>query len=110
MRDLASSNGTFVNRRNIAVEYRPLEDGDVIGLGLGDVTYVYRSPSPATVELSMTQPIALGGVQVVPDGGITGALTRPVEVPVQRAEEEELYDGTVRLNVDGNLGLVISLT
>ena len=42
LRDLGSTNGTFVNEQNIGTEEHLLGDGDKINLGNGDVSLVFR--------------------------------------------------------------------
>ena len=109
LRDLSSSNGTFVNGTNITVEDHLLEDGDSIQLGRSDVKYVFRAPASQTLQMTMVhtavQP-AVGGPLL---GGKSETESRPQAEP---DEEDELYEGNVRLNLqaEGNLGLIITMT
>jgi pSer/pThr/pTyr-binding forkhead associated (FHA) protein len=45
VRDLSSSNGTFVNRTNITVEDHLLSDADRIQLGVSETSFVFKGPA-----------------------------------------------------------------
>ena len=122
LRDLSTTNGTFVNRKKIGEEDHPLKDGDSIRLGASEVSLVFHSPMASTLQLTLVQ----SAIHDVPDGaeeseGPTKPLeeppanTRAVEVPGatgDAADDEALYEGTVRLNVQtqSNMGLVVNFT
>ena len=121
LRDLSSSNGTFVNRRNITVEDHLLRDGDRIQLGPSEVTYVFRSPAAGTQRFTLIQPaVQLSETAILhgreePARQTGPALGQVEAVPNKESalpEEEELYEGTVRLNLqaEGNLALVLAFT
>ena len=112
VRDLSSSNGTFVNSKSIAVDDHPLKDGDRVLLGVSETALVFRTPESATLKLTAVQQ-AVG--RAAPQG------TMVVEVPDLPArgggpreygEEAQLHEGDVRFNVkaEGGLGLVVQLT
>ena len=120
LRDLASSNGTFLTDRLIDTSDRGLQDGDHIRLGQSDVQLVFRFSGEATLKMA---PRAGGA------GGVAGhssasrrapkAVKRddpapatasdsatPVGVTVR--EDKELVQGEVRLNIEagGNVRLI----
>ena len=106
LRDLGSTNGTFVNEQNIGTEEHLLGDGDKINLGNGDVSLVFRHFAAATLRMTMLQP-ASGGVEAG-----AGQLVDEVGVSEQSpdASDEEIYEGTVKLKVesDGDIQLVVN--
>ena len=111
--DLSSSNGTFVNRKNVGSEAYPLKDGDRIQLGASETTFVFQSGAASTVGITL--PVrAEGVVGRAPNATVAIQLPGNVlpEAPPEPAEDEEIYEGTVLLNVrvEGSLGLVITLT
>ena len=117
VRDLDSTNGTFVNKKKIDNEYL-LRDGDRIRLGAGKIVYVFRSPTAGTLAMTLVQP-AEGATEtwVVKEGDGSGApatqavkasdVSDEIEGPQQ---DENLYEGTVRLRVraEGSMALVIT--
>ena len=124
VRDLSSTNGTYVNDEKVT-EDRPLKPGDRVRLGNSKVTLEFQEYSTGTVSFELP-----GDSEVEPEGASTSVFeavrppeTADVEPPKapgtiafdvagQAAGEGELYEGTVRLNVqaEGAMGLVIGLT
>ena len=51
LRDLGSTNGTFVNLEQVPERGRLLEDGDRIRLGSSDVTLLFLAPGARTLEM-----------------------------------------------------------
>ncbi len=97
LRDLASTNGTFVNGHRMGDKELLLQDEDKIRVAGSEVTYVFRytgyQTQQLTVALSTDRP---------PD--VTVEEDAPDSVSV---ESGELYDGTVRLRVVGDTGLLV---
>ena len=58
LRDLNTTNGTFINRNRIGQNERLLEHGDQIKLGESEVTLVFQQDAPGTVvvEAANTPP------------------------------------------------------
>ena len=71
LRDLGSTNGTFVNKNNIGTEEFLLGDGDEVNLGNGDVSLVFRHFAAATLKPESTE-----------GGGRVSALKRQEGAPV----------------------------
>ena len=117
IRDLASTNGTFVNDENIGKQDLLLKDGDRIGLGGAEVSVVFYCQTQITQEISL----ALTAVhQVVEDqhelaAGISHDDERPAassfpQEARQLSEDDQLYEGSARLNLkveEGGMGLVL---
>ena len=55
LRDLDSTNGTFVNRQKVGEGQHLLNHGDVIRLGGGDTTFVFRNLGARTVKVSIVE-------------------------------------------------------
>ena len=53
LRDLCSTNGTFLNDERIDDRDHLLRNSDTIGFGQGDVSYVYHSPTAETIRLTL---------------------------------------------------------
>ena len=119
LRDLKSTNGTFVNSKKIAEGDHLLKDGDEIRLGAAKASLVFRSHSASTLQMTLVQSVvtdvgegALSAVveakepATAPQSAEAGAVAEEAAKPA----EEELYEGTVRLNVQaqGNMGLMVS--
>jgi hypothetical protein len=92
LRDLSSTNGTFVNGEKIVGDCT-LKDGDDVRLGTNKVFFTFHLPGPDTEEVTLK-----GATDAVP----------PTE-PVETAPPEVNYEGTVRLRVNagGKMGLVV---
>lgn len=56
MRDLGSTNGTFVNRTRIFDEEHPLKHGDLVRLGGSSITFLFRYTGEQTVKISVVDP------------------------------------------------------
>lgn len=112
LRDLSTTNGTFVNGERIEEKDHPLSDGDSIRLAASKVQYIFQSPSANTLQLTLVQSvIEAPSASSSPSTLMTDAVVAP-EMAAQPDEKEELYEGTVRLNVraEGSPAMVISLT
>lgn len=113
LRDLSSTNGTFVNGRRIGEKSHLLKDSDTIRLGASKASFVYHSPTAETLILTLETTV---GVAETPTQAITKAeppsepehAVTPSEIRLS-VDDDETYEGTVRLNVksDGSLGSVI---
>ena len=57
LRDLKSTNGTFVNSKRVADDDYLLRDGDSIRLGASTSHYVFRSPSANTLQITLVDEI-----------------------------------------------------
>ena len=116
LRDLKSTNGTFVNDKRLEDGDYLLKDGDSIRLGASKVSYIFRSPMANTLALTLDQTVIeeLGSVAPGGDEKKQGpAVTMATEIPeeFQKATEEtELYEGTIRLKVDAvdSMGHVVN--
>ena len=93
VRDLSSTNGTFVNGEKHEGD-RVLKDSDSIRLGASTVSFVFHSPTAATLQINLSH---------TEDGAPTEAF-ETVEPP---ESIDGLYEGTVRLRVEGSMGLVV---
>ena len=76
IRDLGSSNGTYVNGTRLGTEWRRLRSADRIELAQGKVVLAFREETAATLVLdtvpSEIEPeTAFGGRPVAPDGTVT---------------------------------------
>ena len=105
--DLSTTNGTFVNGKTIGDGGHLLEDGDSIRLGGSKTSYGFRCPTANTLQLTLTHAAASESGQ--PD--VSASATQPSPI-VAAADHEDLYEGTVRLNVraEGSMGLVVHFT
>lgn len=56
IKDLNSTNGTYVNRKRIGPEEHPLRHGDRIRLGGSNVTFIFRHSGATTLKLSVVEP------------------------------------------------------
>ena len=107
LRDLGSTNGTFVNEQKIGTtEEHLLGDGDKINLGNGEVSLVFRHFAAATLRMTMVQPAS--GVMDVGAGQLLNEVGESEESI--DASDEEIYEGTVKLKVesDGDIQLVVN--
>ncbi len=94
--DKSSANGTFVNDVKIA-ERRVLGDRDTIRLGNGGkISFVFHAPGARTLVITLSP-----AQQEAP--------TQAVDVP-PRATDDEPYEGTVRLRVEGQMNAVLFFT
>ena len=119
LRDLASTNGTFVNDKKISGEDYLLKDGDSIRLGASKVTHIFRSPTSSTQAISLDQ---LGGGNLGDDEGtqlmpetVGSPATMITDLPVMTdmppaGGQDREYEGTVQIEVqtEGNMGLVVN--
>ena len=118
LRDLGSTNGTFLNSKKIPDGDQVLKDGDKIRLGASKVDLVFRLPAASTLQITLVEPLGeeTGGQTLVgiPVGdSAAGAMADPgarTEMQPTEADEGELYEGTVRLNVfqEGAVGMVVN--
>ena len=110
LRDLSSTNGTFVNGQRFGVEDHRLKDSDTIRLGASKATFTYHSPTAETLLLTLEPPTEESPTDTVD-------AVEPLREAAQEATSEEpqsvgdgnVDDGTVRLRVKsaGNMGLLI---
>ena len=114
LRDLSSSNGTFVNRRAITIENHLLKDGDRIQLGASESSHVFRMPDAGSQQTMVQPAVQVEARRAVVETASGEGDVQPADpqAPSQRSQEEGVYEGTVRLNLEaeGNLGLVITFT
>ena len=121
LRDLASSNGTYLTDRLINTSDYGLQDGDHIRLGQSNVQLVFRFSGAATLRMA---PGAVLDMSPVADAPKTPSRARKaprvgptaldsawrdgVTVREQKGSPEELVEGDVRLNVEagGDLRLM----
>ena len=113
LRDLSSTNGTFVNDRRIGEKDHLLKDSDTIRLGASKASFVYHSPTAETLILTLDATV---GVAETPTQAVTRAeppsqaehalTSEDVGQPVH---DDEIYEGTIRLNVrsEGSMGSLI---
>ena len=113
LRDLASTNGTFVNGHRIGAKSHLLKDSDTIRLGASKASFVYHSPTAETLVLTLEATV---GVDETPTQAVTKAEP-PSQIEDAVASEEvgqavdgdDIYEGTVRLNIrsESSLGSLI---
>ena len=119
LRDLGSTNGTFVNQRKISADPYLLNDGDRITLGISKAVIVFRSPTANTLQITLMQdaptqePPAVDRTwigEAVPNLEAFGADEVGPDLDV--LPEEETYQGTVRLNIQArnSTALVVQFT
>ena len=56
LRDLSTTNGTYVNRSRIGDGEHPLADGDRIRLADSEVVLVFRQEGPSTIKMDRVSP------------------------------------------------------
>ena len=114
LRDLSTTNGTFVNDESIGEADHPLNDGDSIRLAASKVQYVFHSPAANTLQLTLVQPTLEGSAEVSAPGSPQTLVTEVTDPqrPAAQLEPDELYEGTVRLRLDagGDTGVVVNFT
>lgn len=79
LRDLNTTNGTFVNRENIGTEVRLLKEGNQIGLAHPDIVFTFASDSGKTIQLPSRD-------LTIETPGVLGRMSSPVGSQRQRAE------------------------
>ncbi|MDA1349862.1 MAG: FHA domain-containing protein [Chloroflexi bacterium] len=104
LRDLYSTNGTLVNNKKVPEGEYLLKHGDIIRLASSEASFVFRSTSAATQQITLAQP-AVGMPSTESDED-------PPSDAEALSDEAELYEGTVHLTlrVEGGLGLIFSFT
>ena len=109
LRDLSSTNGTFVNSKKIEQGDYLLQDGDTIRLGASKVSYIFRSPMAGTMAITIEQSLVDEPFDTEGAGSPQTMVTELVGAKGS-TEEEELYEGTVRLLVksEGTMGLIVN--
>ncbi|MCH8206199.1 MAG: FHA domain-containing protein [Chloroflexi bacterium] len=97
LRDLNSTNGTFVNQEKIGDEGYLLRDGDEVRLANSGVSLLFRDFLSRTVSVTMVQP------------SVESDSPQPEE-SADAADDEEVFEGNVRLSVqaDGDIQLVVN--
>ena len=121
--DLSSTNGTFVNGKEISEDDYCLNDGDRIRVGTTTVSYVFRSRTAGTVRLRSSE-----GGQESPDGDEAGPArsaddghtaqfprssdTEKTQQHASSVARDDLFEGPVRLivQVRGGMGLMVTFT
>ena len=98
LRDMESTNGTFLNGRLIGEGNHELRDSDTIGLGNQKITLTFRSPKAETVQFDMGEDEIDGtptwrGEAISEDPDAAGAILAEYE------QKNDLYEGTARLNI-----------
>ena len=112
LRDLSSSNGTFVSDQNIGNTNHPLEDGDQIRFGRSKVQLIFRFSGAVTLKIgkeNMLQDDSQPALRAPIPQTIAAQNTLASLEAVPSVEEqsriaanhpgEELFEGDVRLNV-----------
>ena len=101
VRDLGSTNGTFVNNEGLGTSQRLLKDGDEIRLASGESFLVFRDVAAGTVVLKIDQPIPASAAALA-------------AVPASSDDEDEgfdveIFEGNVRLKVlaEGDLQYLV---
>ena len=132
LRDLASTNGTFVNTRKIPQGDYLLHDGDRITLGATKVVFIFRSPTANTLQITLANEAVkdpeTGATWIgeainpdqVPDDNQGANPSNPMKTPPQaplaapeEPEQEDVYEGTVRLHIKvdgGTMAQVVNFT
>ena len=124
LRDLSSTNGTFVNDRRIGKKDHLLKDSDTIRLGASRSSFVYHSPTAETLELTLetavevdespTREVATAEPPSQPEHAVASEEASEPEHAVaskeasQPVHDGEIYEGTVRLTVNSK-GTLASL-
>ena len=78
LRDLGSTNGTFVNRRRLGVELHLLRHGDVLHFGVSTISYRFHHSRASTLQLSAVEP--------PPDAVVVDTKARHVYVEGERLD------------------------
>jgi hypothetical protein len=111
LRDLSSTNGTFLNDERIDDRDHLLRDSDTIGFGQGDVSYVYHSPTAETIRLTLEPTTDVLPVTAAETIAQVGQADEPhaQDERGQTSMDDEIYEGTVRLKVqaEGSVGLMV---
>ena len=83
LRDLSTTNGTFVNRDRLGVGEKLLKHGDRIHLAGSEITFVFRQEGAVTQQMAVDAPatgaIALGGGSEQQRQQIQAAKPQPAE-------------------------------
>ena len=118
LRDLSSSNGTFVSDRQIGSANHPLEDGDQIRFGRSEVQLIFRFSGAVTLKMSKetmleNDPKQVQSPPILQADAAQNTLASMESVPSAEPQSitpphepgEELFEGDVRLNVtaDGDM-------
>ena len=112
LRDLSSSNGTFVSDNHIGANNHSLEDGDLIRFGRSTVKLVFRFSGAVTLKIGKEMILEDGSPSAqnppIPDAvAAQNTLASMQAVPSAQPEAKlaeqyggaELFEGDVRLNV-----------
>ena len=92
LRDLNSTNGTFVNGERLTKSDLLLDDGDTVSLGTSAVRFKFYWPKAETLRINLAQQEGDAPTQTF---------------AVSPAAASDVYKGTVRLRVEGSMGLVV---
>ena len=117
LRDLSSTNGTFVNSEKVSGEDHLLQDGDSIRLGASKISHTFRSPTSSTMAITLDQAADDGedGTQSVPSAAPPGSPATmitdlPITTELPSKEQDTSYEGNVQIvvNSEGNTGAVVT--
>jgi pSer/pThr/pTyr-binding forkhead associated (FHA) protein len=88
VRDLSTTNGTFVNRDNIGLGERPLQHGDEIRLAGSKIRIIFRQDGPRTVTMeAASRPSGETGLR---DDEPLGRARQDLEEPIVGKDAEVL--------------------
>jgi pSer/pThr/pTyr-binding forkhead associated (FHA) protein len=100
LRDMGSTNGTFLNECRLAEGNQELQDGDTINLGNKRVSLTFRCPKAETVQFELDEngddidrsPTWMGEA-------ISAGAASTEAILAEYEQAKDLYEGTARLNV-----------
>ena len=99
VRDLNSTNGTFVNQDKVGTSEHLLRDGDRIRLANCDVSFLFRHNSAVTLQVTLVDMPTEEGPSDM--RAVAQELESAAEaVAASQAPEEATYEGNVRLKVE----------
>ena len=90
VRDLNSTNGTFVNRERLGDDEYTLKSGDLIRVGGSEITLLFKQDAPMTVRLTVPDP---------PDPSGAGVETKSGSVDGKAADLMRFLEGRRRTAV-----------
>ena len=96
LRDVGSTNGTFVKSQNIGTEDHLLIDGDEITLASSETCIIFRHFSAGTLKMTVMQAPPF-------ETDVAATVESSVDADAEETPEvvdEDLYEGTVRVKVE----------